>query len=202
MMADQLPDAGTATEEPDSPGTHYRLDISDIASLAVDVERTTLWQGGHLAGMDALNAQLQKALYLAAKAAGLTQGVFELSIALVDDARIHDLNKTWRGKDKPTNVLSFPGAESAEIYAAVETNSQLPILLGDIVIAFETVCAEARAQNKTPMDHFLHLLVHGFLHLCGYDHVTDEEAERMEALETFILADMDIAAPYRRDERV
>ncbi|MGC6472698.1 MAG: rRNA maturation RNase YbeY [Parvibaculales bacterium] len=199
MSAEQLSDSGPASEEPDSPGAHLLI---DAAPLLVDVELATLWHDFHASGMTEMKAAIQQALTLAATSAGLTQGPFELSVALVDDKRIQMLNKVWRGQDKPTNVLSFPGIEPSEMSAATGTADTAPKLLGDIVIARETVDAEAQAQGKTPVDHFLHLLVHGFLHLCGFDHVEDKDAERMESLETTILADMDIAAPYERAEKV
>ena len=193
MMVDHLPDTEPAAEEPDSPGLHEHI---DAASLAVDIDFAPLWHDFHPAGLKAMKAQMQQALHLAAMSAGLTRRACELSVALVDDARIHELNRTWRDQDKPTNVLSFPGVNPDDIFAVSGEAAQAPVLLGDIVIARETLEAEAQAQDKRPVDHFLHLLVHGFLHLCGYDHIRDDEAQRMEALETDILADMDIAGPY------
>ncbi len=112
----------------------------------------------------------------------------ELSLVFVDDDRIQELNREWRDKDKPTNVLSFPGEdEDAEIFGP---------LLGDIIFALETVTREAREQEISFSDHYCHLVVHGLLHLFGYDHQIDEEAEVMEALEKRILAEMGIADPY------
>jgi probable rRNA maturation factor len=113
----------------------------------------------------------------------------ELAIVLTDDSRIRSLNRVWRGIDKPTNVLSFPAKEGRETKGA-------PALLGDIVIAYETTAREALAQG-TPFLHYLaHLTVHGFLHLRGYDHQADDEAETMERLERTILARLDIPDPY------
>lgn len=114
----------------------------------------------------------------------------EVSLLLTDDARIRVLNRTWRGKDKPTNVLSFPtGLDEA-------ADEGRPLIIGDIVVARETLLSEAAAEGKTAESHLCHLLVHGFLHLLGYDHETDAEAEEMEALETEILAELGIADPY------
>ncbi len=110
----------------------------------------------------------------------------ELSIVLADDALVQHLNKTWRGKDQPTNVLSFPAGENT---AGIDH-------LGDIVLALETITREAREQDKKPADHLTHLVVHGMLHLLGYDHEDDDEAEEMEALERRILAGLGIADPY------
>lgn len=114
----------------------------------------------------------------------------ELSLLFTDDAHVRALNRHWRGKDKPTNVLSFPAFEIAP-------GEAIPPLLGDIALAFETVAAEAGLENK-PFDHHLtHLIVHGLLHLLGHDHEDDEEAEAMEALERASLARLAIPDPYR-----
>lgn len=119
-------------------------------------------------------------------------GPAELSVVLADDALVHRLNREYRGKDKPTNVLSFALTEADE----PEPGEGAPVLLGDVILAFETVEREAVEQNKTPADHMTHLVVHGVLHLLGYDHETDDEAEEMEALETRLLATLGIADPY------
>ena len=113
----------------------------------------------------------------------------ELGLTFSDDATIRQLNAKWRGKDAPTNVLSFPAfAESRK--------GVLPPMLGDIVIAFETVEREAALEGK-PFDHHLtHMVAHGFLHLLGYDHENDEEAEEMETVERSVLAALAIADPY------
>jgi probable rRNA maturation factor len=106
-----------------------------------------------------------------------------LTVALADDRRVRALNARDRKKDKPTNVLSYPSGERG--------------YLGDIVLARQTVWREAKSQGKTPADHVAHLVVHGTLHLLGYDHETgDADAERMEALERRILAKLGIADPY------
>lgn len=112
----------------------------------------------------------------------------ELSVVFTDDAHIRRMNRAYRGKSKPTNVLSFPGLPAHE--------TQFGPLLGDIVFAAETVAREAAEQDLAMDDHLTHLTVHGFLHLLGHDHVTDPEAEVMENLETAILATLGIADPY------
>jgi probable rRNA maturation factor len=112
----------------------------------------------------------------------------EIAVFLADDARVRAVNRQWRAKDKPTNVLSFPGAPPERI-------SQTPFL-GDIILAFETTAAEAAAEEKLLEHHMMHLVVHGVLHLLGYDHMTPGEAERMESLESTILASLDIPDPY------
>jgi probable rRNA maturation factor len=109
---------------------------------------------------------------------------------------VRTLNRDWRGKDRPTNVLSFAALDDVSPDRPPLTSGE-PLLLGDIVLAFETVAAEAAAGGKPFADHLRHLLVHGLLHLLGYDHETDEEeAQRMEALETRILAGFGIPDPY------
>ncbi|MFC7052390.1 rRNA maturation RNase YbeY [Hansschlegelia quercus] len=112
----------------------------------------------------------------------------ELSVTLADDIRVRSLNSEWRAKDKPTNVLTFPAVEPDETAEAR--------MLGDVIIAFETVDREARQEGKALPDHVSHLVVHGVLHLFGYDHLDDEEAEEMEAIETRALARLGIADPY------
>jgi probable rRNA maturation factor len=99
-----------------------------------------------------------------------------------------ELNRTWRGKDAPTNVLTFPAVEPDGIATA-------PVL-GDVVLAFETVEREATAEGKRPADHFVHLVVHGVLHVYGFDHGTDAEAEAMEDIERRALSGLGIADPY------
>lgn len=118
----------------------------------------------------------------------------ELTLVFGDDARVRTLNAQWRGKDVPTNVLAFPASSPAEL--AVGAPLGAPLLLGDVVLAFETCVAEARAAGIAPADHVAHLVVHGVLHLFGHDHGTDLEAERMEGLEVAVLAGIGIANPY------
>lgn len=115
----------------------------------------------------------------------------EISLVFADDVFIRELNKTYRNKDNPTNVLSFPQYEPKEI------NEDLPFIpLGDIILAHETIKREAQEQEKDFEDHFLHLIVHGLLHLIGYDHEEDDEAEIMENLEIRILEKLGIKNPY------
>lgn len=116
----------------------------------------------------------------------------ELSLLLTDDKRIRIVNRDWRGLDKATNVLSFPAAPPERIASS-------PVI-GDIVIALETVVREAEAEEKSFGDHLSHLVIHGLLHLLGEDHETEAEAQRMEALETAALARLGIADPYAGSE--
>lgn len=139
------------------------------------------------------DALLKRAAQAAlAVAPQLRPGSYRLTLVLTDDAEAHALNRTWRGKNAPTNVLSFPaGAGIAD-----------PGLLGDVVLAYETIAREAREQNLPLQDHLAHLVVHGVLHLLGFDHESDADAEQMEALERRVLTSLGIANPYaERDAR-
>lgn len=118
----------------------------------------------------------------------------ELSVVLSSDEEIRALNAEWRGKDKPTNVLSFPQAEADDLDDAGEAGPDL--LLGDIILARETCAREAEEKALPLRDHAAHLLVHGTLHLLGYDHLDDETAEDMEAREVRALARLGLANPY------
>jgi len=130
----------------------------------------------------------EKAVLEALKQSGAkVAGVAELSIVLTDDAEQQVLNRDWRGIDKPTNVLSFPQIEPFAPVAGI---------LGDITLARETLEREATELGKSFSDHFTHLVVHGFLHILGYDHIEDADALVMEGLETQILASLGIADPY------
>jgi probable rRNA maturation factor len=122
----------------------------------------------------------------------------ELAVMLTDDAGIRTLNSNWRGIDKPTNVLSFPALQPS----GPRGPDDAPRMLGDIAIAYQITRKEADEEQK-PFDHHLsHLAVHGFLHLIGYDHEKDDDAEAMEALETEILAQLGIPDPYADRERM
>jgi probable rRNA maturation factor len=123
-----------------------------------------------------------------AKAAGVVaRSKCELAVLLTDDPTIRVLNWDWRGVDVPTNVLSFP---------APQAGGDRPFI-GDIVLAYETIAAEARAERKPFAHHFAHLAVHGFLHLLGYDHERKQDAEVMEEAERDILRRLRIPDPYR-----
>lgn len=135
-------------------------------------------------------AKLVERAARAAIRGGARKQAGEIALVLADDATVKRLNRDYRGKDKPTNVLSFPmGGEPGP--------DGEPAALGDVVLALETIQAEAKAQGKRVADHVSHLAVHGVLHLLGFDHEKDAPARRMEALETRILASLGIADPYR-----
>ena len=135
----------------------------------------------------AWSAALPDAVSLVERAAATALGSVEgdLVILLTDDAAVQDLNARFRDRDRPTNVLSFPSAESAVPH------------LGDLVLAYGVCAGEAVAQGKTLADHLTHLTVHGVLHLLGRDHVDEAEAEAMEAEERTLLASLGVADPYR-----
>lgn len=117
------------------------------------------------------------------------------SVLFTTDDRVHELNREWRGKDKPTNVLSFPMLEREDLVRLGEDGP--PEMLGDIALAFETCEREAGEKGITLAHHTTHLLIHGFLHLAGHDHVdSDEQAAAMEKLEIEALAMLGIADPY------
>jgi probable rRNA maturation factor len=143
-------------------------------------------------------AVIQRAIAAAAEAVDADVGDAELAVMLTDDSGIRTLNSNWRGIDKPTNVLSFPALQPT----APSRPGDAPRMLGDIAIAYETMRQEADDEQK-PFDHHLsHLAVHGFLHLIGYDHEIDGEAEAMEAMEQEILAQLGIPDPYADRERM
>lgn len=163
------------TPEPDPdpiPDISIRIDAGDWRSLGFDA---------HAAAVTAAKAALGDG--------AAPRGPLELSILLTDDTAIAELNATWRGKRGPTNVLSFPGDR-------VPMPDGAPLLLGDVVVSFETLCAEADAAGKTAADHLRHLVVHGVLHLLGYDHESDGDAQMMESREVEILADIGVSDPY------
>lgn len=154
-------------------------------ALSIDV----MVEAGEWPARAALLALARKAVAAALAEAGAAADPSELSIVFTDDAHIRTLNAGWRGKDKATNVLSFPAF-------AVKPGDRLPPMLGDVVLAAETVTREAGLEEK-PFDHHLvHLMVHGTLHLLGYDHETQADAEIMEALERRALARLAIPDPY------
>ena len=140
---------------------------------------------------EALDARAEQAVRAAlAQSKARITGPAELSVVLTDDAEQRVLNRDWRGIDKSTNVLSFP---------QIEPFGPVSGLLGDIILARETLEREAAELGVSFDDHFTHLVVHGFLHLLGYDHMDDDEALAMEGLETQILASLGVADPYAED---
>jgi len=152
------------------------------AALQIDVQtQSPLWEAQPLA-----EQTVRDAVIAAASTLSTTGG--EVSIVLTDDSSIRALNRDWRGIDKPTNVLSFPLAG----HKAGEGTR----LLGDIIIAYETLERECDDENRAFLYHLAHLAVHGFLHLIGYDHETDTQAAEMEELESKIMTRLNMPDPY------
>jgi probable rRNA maturation factor len=157
------------------------------ATLEVEVVRhDEAWAAARVG-----DARLERAARAAFRlAAPLRQGSYHVALGLTGDAEMRILNRTWRGKDASTNVLSFPADD--EIGE--------PGFLGDVVLAYETVLTEAREQSIPIEDHAAHLVVHGVLHLLGFDHADEAQAEEMETLERKVLASLGIADPYAESE--
>lgn len=129
--------------------------------------------------------------------AGFKNGVLEVNVLLSNNDTVQVLNKTYRDKDKPTNVLSFP-----QLDMEVPHPEDMPLHLGDIILALQVVKDESAAQNKNFEAHLSHLVTHGFLHLLGYDHETDEEAKIMENVEIKILDKLGYENPYKDENNV
>jgi probable rRNA maturation factor len=190
----ETPNAGTQTSGTQTSGTQTSGTIvSSVLPLTEVLVVADCWR----TEPDA-EAVIQRAINAAAEIADADVGDAELAVMLTDDSGIRTLNSNWRGIDKPTNVLSFPALQPTGAGAPDDA----PRMLGDIAIAFETTRKEADDEQK-PFDHHLsHLAVHGFLHLIGYDHEKDDDAEAMESLEQEILAQLGIPDPYADRERV
>ncbi|PSJ58067.1 rRNA maturation RNase YbeY [Kumtagia ephedrae] len=157
-------------------------------TIAVEIDLTV--EAGDWPSQEALGTLAAHVVEAALAEAGAhAKHPVELSLLFTDDAHIRTLNAEWRGKDKPTNVLSFPAFPTT-------VGDPLPPMLGDIVLAAETVRGEAELEGK-PLDHHItHLIAHGLLHLIGHDHETDAEADAMEGLERRALARLAIPDPY------
>ncbi|HVI99944.1 MAG TPA: rRNA maturation RNase YbeY [Sphingomonas sp.] len=125
-----------------------------------------------------------------------TPAQIEISVRLTSDEEVRVLNRDYRGKDKPTNVLSFPMVQPDLIEAISENSDDGEVLLGDIVLAHGVCAREAAEKGLSIEDHATHLIVHGTLHLLGYDHIDDAEAEDMEEIERQAMADLGLADPY------
>ena len=186
-MTSDLPMESDPTESeefspPGFPQLHIALSVEDDAwhdCLADDSARL-----------------IAEAVAAAAHGAGLSTSVrTELGITLSTDAAVRELNAQWRGKDKATNILSFPMVQ-------LEPGDLPGPMLGDLILALETVKLEALTEHKALSDHFRHLVVHGLLHLLGYDHEEAEAAEIMEALEISVLSTLAIANPYDDSDAV
>ena len=163
---------------------------SGASPLEIEIVRhSELWDSIEVSG-DALS---RAALAAFAASSAAPDAPREVTLVLTDDDEMRELNRTWRGKDSSTNVLSFPVGEPVG-----EAHGE-PSPLGDIVLAGEAVIEEAKVKGIPAADHAAHLVVHGMLHLLGFDHERDADAERMESFETKVLAGLGIADPYAGD---
>jgi probable rRNA maturation factor len=168
---------------------------TDVAILDLEViAETAAWSDRLPEVVRLCRAAADSAFAAAREHRRFPGGAVEASLLLSDDARVRGLNKTFRGRDEPTNVLSFSNVE-IDVLAAAGADGP-PSTLGDIVVAFETTAGEAAREGKSLSAHLSHLVVHGMLHLLGYDHATDGEAREMEPLEVRALAMLGIADPY------
>ncbi|OCW55900.1 rRNA maturation RNase YbeY [Hoeflea olei] len=171
--------------------------MSGTAEISLEIAH----EAGSWDDLAAVESLAQAALAAAARDLSANEGQPfpedppEVSLVLVDDAMMAGLNGQWRGQPKPTNVLSFPAFP-------LDPGGMPGPMLGDIILARETIEREADDLGKPADEHITHLLVHGFLHLFGYDHIENSDAERMEAIETRILASLDLSDPYGETEPV
>jgi probable rRNA maturation factor len=169
--------------------------LSEASAMAAPVIEVMVESAAWSAEPDAA-AIARRSVLAAAEAVPDSAG--EVAVVLTDDDAICALNRDWRKIDKPTNVLSFPAPRRTATQGADGT----PVLLGDVVIAYETTAREAAEEGKPFAHHLAHLAVHGFLHLMGYDHESEAAASDMERLETRILAGLDVPDPYLLRDRV
>jgi probable rRNA maturation factor len=171
------------------PASPARPDRRNREPVKIEiVVRSALWRKRRTA-----QSIVRKAVLAAAKAAS-TPGA-ELAIVLDNDSAIKALNRDWRGKNAATNVLSFPAAPNSPPTRGGKSGRPTPYI-GDIVIAYQTTAREAAAEGKPFSHHLAHLAIHGFLHLLGYDHENDRDAEKMERLERRILGRLAVPDPY------
>jgi probable rRNA maturation factor len=179
--AERAPGANSRRKQNSGPMAPFALPISEVLVVA------DCWQ----AEPDA-ETVIHRAVATAAEFVTADVGGTELAVMLTDDAGVRTLNRNWRGIDKPTNVLSFAALQPT----GPSGPEDAPRMLGDIAIAYETTRREADDEQKPFDQHLSHLAVHGFLHLIGYDHEKDDDAETMEALEREILSQLGIPDPY------
>lgn len=187
--------------------THKNLEDEPPSSI-IDRQGASAFPGLEI-DIDIVDTSLGSLDVLAPQLTGIVSAVLlqqavansvcaEVFIRVVGSDDSQQLNSEFRGKDHATNVLSFPGVEPDDLASAMAASAAggPPVMLGDIIIAAPVVTTEAAAQGKSVLDHFYHLVTHGLLHLLGHDHIEDTQAEKMEAIEIVILAEMGIANPY------
>lgn len=168
--------------EPTRPDSGHEIDV-DVVFADPD------WRQA----IDGVETVCRQAACLAF-ATGGGRGAAAVCLALADDATVRDLNRRFRGRDAPTNVLAFPAGPA--VAGDAGSSQRMPRWLGDVVIARQTLLREAEAAGVAPADHLRHLTVHGMLHLLGYDHHSEEDADAMERLETMTLSALGVADPY------
>lgn len=168
-----------------------------MIEIAIQAEQD--WPDGT---WESLAEQAVMATLRATPHAGLadTPALIEISVRLTSDAEVQGLNRQYRGKDRPTNVLSFPMVQPDLIETVAQNSDDGEVLLGDIVLAHGVCMGEAAERRVTLEAHAVHLIVHGTLHLLGYDHQGSAEAEHMEAIERAVMARLGLHDPYHRDE--
>ncbi len=182
------------SDDPDSPSNSDTPQISIVVTVLTPAWRDTLSEAEPLARR-AARAALAAAEEGVAKEGVALPGEVEVGLVLADDATLGRLNRQYRGVEGPTNVLSFAASEGAASEGSAPESSG-PLLLGDVVLAYETVRRESEEQGKRLSDHLCHLVVHGVLHLLGYDHGTEAQAAAMERLEIAALAGLGVSDPY------
>lgn len=172
------------------PDPASKPDVDPASLLQIDI----LQENGDWQTLDDVEGLIRAAVTAAFQPSSEAPAdqIVEVSVLLENDAALQALNKQWRDKDKPTNVLSFPSPALPDALIALQTEHHL----GDIALSFDTLAAEARTEGKTLADHLQHLIVHGMLHLQGHDHQTPQEADEMENLERQILSELGIGDPY------
>jgi len=179
------------SEEPPSPSVEIAVVVQDSAWCEALRESAELARRAARAALRQQYGVRARSAEPGAPRAESAMAASELTVVLADDRLLRRLNREYRGQDRATNVLSFAGLDGPS-----ELRPEAPRLLGDVVLARETVFREARAQSKTPGEHLSHLVVHGVLHLLGFDHETEAQAQSMEAVECAVLAGLGIADPY------
>lgn len=187
-----------------SPAPAPSTRLAPSIRIAVGIEKS----GWNRALPDAakIGRQAARRALKAALASGLARGprlarqkALQLSLVLESDAAVQALNRDFRGKDKPTNVLSFAALDAAPLEIGrgkAKLPADMPVYLGDVILALETLKSEAKDQRKTLRQHYTHLVVHGVLHLLGFDHMRLPDAKRMEDLERVVLAGLGWPDPY------
>lgn len=182
------------SDDPDSPSSPDTPQISIAVTILTPAWRDTLSEAEPLARR-AARAALAAAALAAVEEGAAPAREAEVGLVLADDATLGRLNRRYRGIEGPTNVLSFAASEGAASEGAAPESSG-PLLLGDVVLAYETIRRESEEQGKRFSDHLCHLVVHGVLHLLGYEHGSEAQAAAMERLEIAALAGLGVSDPY------